>query len=97
MEGLKNMSDKLELICEGIDCDDCPAYNICTPELYQKSIQELKVIKKLNNVDDLTLTEMETMLEIAGCIMTREDFKKYMESWEKDCEEERQLHRGFPY
>lgn len=55
------------------------------------------MVDKFSSVEELTKDEIEMMLEFPGYIMPRSEYEKFIEEWEKDCEEERQLHRSFPY
>lgn len=97
MQGLKNMQDKLRLICEHTDCEDCPANKICSPELHEKAKNELKIIEKIDYIEDLTLDEIESMLQFPGHIMPRTEYEEFLEQWEKVKEEERLLEKSFPY
>lgn len=59
-------------------------------------VQDMKMQhQKLN--EELSEEEKEMMLEFPGYIMPRSEYERFIEEWEKDCEEERQLHRSFPY
>lgn len=48
-------------------------------------------------MDELSDEEKEMMLDFPGFIMTREEYKKFIEEWEKDCEAERELQSSFLY
>jgi hypothetical protein len=47
--------------------------------------------------NELSKEEKEMMLDIFGKIVTRKELETWIEEWEKDCDDERETQRSFPY